>query len=271
LIERWREAYEQKCESEGEAVWLSGTLEIDPWLFLPAIANADLLDFAELVMGPFVQLDSLTINAFPSVDAAQAEGRVNAWHRDRYSEIPQTKDYMHPLGCNTIFYFQDLTDDFGPLRVVPGSHRRNLILNETDRHVPRRDELLLYPRAGDVVFTHCNVLHSGTPNISGKPRYFMAASYNRSFMKHRDPLDGRNTQMLLEEARERNDRRLMRLLGCDEQLWDRTNPYWFVGSDEERWRAWIAQDRAAMSGHPEDTPSLRGLVLKAQSRRVVFG
>jgi hypothetical protein len=127
MMAQWRDAYERRCAAEGEAVWLSGVFEIDPPLFLPAINNPAIIAFAEAVMGPFVQLDSLAINAFPSVAPAEAAGKVNAWHRDRYSQVPQTADYIHPLSCNTIFYLQDMTDAFGPLRVVPGSHCRPLV------------------------------------------------------------------------------------------------------------------------------------------------
>jgi hypothetical protein len=97
----------------------------------------------------------------------------------------------------------------------------------------------------------------------------MSASYNRSFMKHRDPLDGPNTLALVEEARRRNDRRLMRLLGCDDLIWERTNPYWFVGSEEERWKAWAEEDRAFMRGGSEEDRA-SALVLKAPTRRTVI-
>jgi hypothetical protein len=97
----------------------------------------------------------------------------------------------------------------------------------------------------------------------------MSASYNRSFMKHRDPLDGPNTAAMVEEARGRNDRRLMRLLGCDELVWERTNPYWFIGSDEERWEAWAAEDRAFMLGYGAQSEA-SALVLKAPTRRTVI-
>jgi hypothetical protein len=243
MLERWRAAYDAVCAREGESVWLGSALELDPELFLPAIANPLLLDFAEQVMGPFVQLDDLAINAFPSVAADAAAGRATAWHRDRYAEVPQTSDYTHPPACNTIFYLQDITDAFGPLRVVPGSHRMPIVFTPTDRHRPRADELLLYPKAGNVVFTHGLLAHSGTPNMSGKPRYFMSASYNRSWMKHRIDLSGPRTRALVERARERGDVRLMRLLGQDPTLWERVNPYWFTGADEDRWQAWIAEDR----------------------------
>jgi hypothetical protein len=56
LLGRWLEAYDDLCRSEGESVWLVGTLEVDPELFLPAIANPEILDFAEAVMGPLQPL-----------------------------------------------------------------------------------------------------------------------------------------------------------------------------------------------------------------------
>ena len=134
LLHRWREVYDDVCRREGTLVWLGSAFEIDPELFLPAIAAPVLLDFAERVMGPFVQLDDVSINAFPSVDAATAPA-ATAWHRDRYSEVPQTRDYVHPLACNTIFYLQDLNPERGPLRVVPGSHRQPIVF--TPRTVRR--------------------------------------------------------------------------------------------------------------------------------------
>ena len=246
LLQRWREVYDDVCRREGAPVWLGSAFEIDPELFLPAIAAPVLLNFAERVMGPFVQLDDVSINAFPSVDPATAPP-ATAWHRDRYSEVPQTRDYVHPLACNTIFYLQDLNTERGPLRLVPGSHRQPIVFTPEDRQARRSDELLLCPRAGDVVFTHGLLAHSGTPNTSGAPRYFMSASYNRSWMRHRIDLGGPKTRAVRDRARAEGNRRLARLLGTDDQLWDRVNPYWFMGRDEARWQAWIDEDRQAAS------------------------
>ena len=38
----------------------------------------------------------------------------------------------------------------------------------------------------------------------------------------------------------------MRLLGHDDLLWERSNPYFMSGDDEARWAAWIEEDRAAL-------------------------
>lgn len=247
-IAGWKTAYDSICARQGELVWVANALELDPHLYWPAITQPDVLHFLEAVMGPFLQLDGISINGFPSKPAEHVVDTVNGWHRDRYATVPETCDYVRPLACNAIFYLQDIDDSYGPLRVVPGSHRLSLIVSREGRTKPRQDELLLYPKRGDVVVTHCQLLHSGTPNISGQPRYFMAANYNQSWMKHRDRFDGPKTRSWMDQLRQARDRRGLRLLGEDAQMWDRTNPYWFTGSEQERWRHWIAEDQSFQDG-----------------------
>ena len=70
----------------------------------------------------------------------------------------------------------------------------------------------------EICLTHGDLLHSGTPNISGEIRYFLSVFYNLTWFKHTDTHQGPLTQRLVEEARARKDHRLMRLLGVDEQL-----------------------------------------------------
>lgn len=101
-------------------------------------------------------------------------------------------------------------------------------------------------RAGDVVLTHGLLAHSGAPNTSGQPSYFLSASYQRCWLRHCDKHVGPRVQAVVEDARTRNDRRVMRLLGHDHLLWERGKPYFMSGDDEARWAAWIEEDRAAM-------------------------
>ena len=53
-----------------------------PTLFWAAVSHSVLLDFAELVMGPFLQLDNLTLAGFRAVPEDEADGKVSGWHRD---------------------------------------------------------------------------------------------------------------------------------------------------------------------------------------------
>lgn len=251
LMQRWRDAYAPLCEAASlpgrpPVAWLAELLEAAPALFLPMVAHPLLLDFAEAAMGPFVQLDSTAFNLFPSLPAAQAAGRVNGWHRDRYAWVPQTRDYLRPWCINTITYLQDLTAATGPLCVIAGSHREPIVFSADERERPHPRQTLLEPRAGDVVVTHGQLAHAGSPNISGGPRYFLSASLNLCWLRHRDTLAGPRVSALVADARRRRDRRMLRLLGQDELLWERSNPYFETDDDTTRWQRWQAEDRALL-------------------------
>ncbi len=226
-------------------LWLSSAVELEPKLMLPVVNNAEILDFAERVMGPFIQMANLTFMAFQSVDRDAANGRVTGWHRDRWAWMPRGGDYVTPWSCNAITYLQDLTPEYGPLRVVPGSHRFPAAMKEEELRKPRDDEQLIHVKAGDVVFTHGALLHSGTPNISGHPRYFLSTYYTHVGLRPIDNHDGPNVAGIRNWARERQDRRLMRLFGEDPLLRLRVNSG-FTTDDEDMWDKWIAEDRAAL-------------------------
>jgi len=250
-MEQWKAHYDDMVRrstlpAAPPKLWLSSVVELEPWLMLPAVNNAEILDFAERVMGPFLQLDNMTFMAFPSVSKEQAAGRVSGWHRDRWGGMPEGPQYVRPTACNAIVYLQDLTDEYGPLRVVEGSHRRAVtVASDEHRGLPHPEEKVLRVKAGDVVFTHCSLLHSGTPNTSGKPRYFISNYYNRVGTPTVDNHAGPNVKKILTMARERNDKRLMRLFGVDDQIAARANAF-FLEPDEVMWANWIAEDRAAL-------------------------
>ncbi len=117
--------------------------------------NSTILDFAELVMGPFVQLDSCEITGYES--AGSGNTHATGWHRDGFdisttwnnnsrnidnglewrpgtssqakqatAKVPATRrPYTPPLACNYLTYLQptDGTANNPGLRVIPGSHR----------------------------------------------------------------------------------------------------------------------------------------------------
>lgn len=114
-----------------------------------------ILDFAEMVMGPFVQLDSCEVTGYEGSDSDN--DHATGWHRDGFDtsgtwnnnhqnidnglewrpgtsslaeraapKVPATRrPYTPPLACNYLTYLQptDGTDNNPGLRVVPGSHR----------------------------------------------------------------------------------------------------------------------------------------------------
>jgi len=43
---------------------------------------------------------------------------------------------------------------------------------------------------------------------------------------------------------------MLRLLGADPLLWERSNPYFASGDDASRWARWVVEDRAALAPSP---------------------
>ncbi len=224
---------------------IADVVEAEPELCIEAAMKPAVLDFAELLIGPHVQLESVTFAGFAPDPAAADPQRVSGWHRDLFACYPQEGHYQRPTLFNAMVYLQDLTDEIGPLRVIAGSHRRAMTVapGSQDRRHP--EEVVLYPQAGDAVVFHHALLHSGSLNRGTDTRYFFATTYNHQWMKFRANYSGPACQAVIRIARERGDRRLLRLLGVDDQLWDRAGD-WAMQPDEARWERWRAEDRAAL-------------------------
>lgn len=224
---------------------ISNTIERIPRLFLPVVANPLILDLAETILGPFVQISDSVMFGFDSIPSADASGKVNGWHRDRYAQMP-SGCYQRPLAIGALCYMQDMiTSEYGQFRVIPGSHRRPLALEADERSVPHPEEMLVPVKAGDVIVFHHALLHSGSPNTSGNTRIFFGASYNSTWMRHKDNHSGPSVQRIISQARDRNDHRMLRLFGVDDQLEARVNGGATI-LDELRWAEWAAADRAAI-------------------------
>lgn len=252
-VASWREKYEQlqadgirsgQGEKPMPTWWFGDVLELAPRIVLPVVSNPQLLDFIEAIWGPFVQIDNVTLAGFPSTDAA-SKGKISGWHRDRYSGVPYAGIYIRPTAVNVITYGQDLTEETGPFRVIPGSHKNPTLLAPEQINQPHPDERVFHLKAGDAALIHHSTIHSGTANVSGKTRLFFSIFYNHTCMRHVDSHAGPTTQRILREARARNDHRMMRLLGMDEQLEARVNSG-FMKSDKAQWAAWSAADKAAL-------------------------
>ena len=224
---------------------ITNLLEHKPEPVLRALSNERLLDFAEMLVGPHVQLESITFRRTPP--QTDADGAALGFHRDMFAFFPEDGVYHRPLLFNALSYLQDLTDETGPLRIIPGSHMRALRLSPEEARRPHPEEVIVYPRAGDTAVFHCSMLHSGSPNRSSDYRYLFFLTFNHSWLKHRANYRGPVSQAVIAGARARNDRRLLRLLGVDDQFAQRAN-CGFLEPDEENWQRWIAEDAAARNG-----------------------
>ena len=221
---------------------ITNLLEHKPEPVLRALSNERLLDFAEMLVGPHVQLESITFRRTPP--EPEKDGPALGFHRDMFAFFPEDGVYHRPLLFNALSYLQDLTDETGPLRIIPGSHMRALRMSPEEARRPHPEEVIVYPKAGDTAVFHCSMLHSGSPNRSSDYRYLFFLTFNHSWLKHRANYRGPVSQAVIAGARARNDRRLLRLLGVDDQFAQRAN-CGFLEPDEENWKRWIADDNAA--------------------------
>lgn len=218
-------------------------LERNPGLMWPAIQRllgSPVMALLEHTIGPLVQLDSLNLKSTPPVDRSQ-HMRPIGWHRDMWAEFP-TGVYRRPLAGNMIAYGQELNEDFGPLRVIPGSHIQPVRIEDDMVHEPHPDEVLVRMGVGDLVVTHNGLLHSGTHNTADRDRFFFSFYVNSCWLKTTDSFAGPECQRLIAEARAAGDRQLLRFLGSEPQL-DHRNNWGFRVPEEERYAQWRAEER----------------------------
>lgn len=256
----WRTTLDHLRESEQASVystvsWYRHILENCPDETLRAVTRPRLLDLIEKLIGPFVQLDGVSLIAFQPVH--DADSLVRGWHRDRWAEFPNGV-YTVPRAIHVLCYLQDITDETGPLRVIPGSHIRPVAIAPEDETRPHPDEVLLYPRAGQAAVLHNKVLHSGSLHTASESRSFCSICFNHCWMRQPDDFAGPNCRRLRAQAADSGDARLMRLLGLPEPLGaglNRSN-CGFLRPDETYWNDWRFEDRAAaLAPSPELAPA----------------
>jgi ectoine hydroxylase-related dioxygenase (phytanoyl-CoA dioxygenase family) len=230
-------------------IWLEHLLELEPDLVLPAITRERVLAVAEGLIGPHVQIESMTFAGLPPLPSpAPADlPELPGWHRDLFALFP-SGGYQRPWLFNAMSYLQDLTDANGPLHVIAGSHRRAVTIDERDKPRRHAEQRVLYPRAGDVVLFHHALLHTGGHNRSDETRFFVCTAYNHCWLKFRANWRGPACQAIIAHARARGDRRLLRLLGADdERVLHRALHDHVLTPEEGTWARWLAEERAAAS------------------------
>ena len=77
-IEQWKKKHAELMDDYEGETGFGNMLEYAPKLMWPAVSHPITLDFLEQVMGPFVQLDNLTLAAFPSQSTEEAKTKSQA-------------------------------------------------------------------------------------------------------------------------------------------------------------------------------------------------
>ena len=200
LQDRLRAAVAKVLASEGHAegggdVFLRNLMDKHP-------AFLDLLHFptlpvAQAMLGPQVQVLPVTAR----VSYPGQTQQFTTWHlHQRVIPAPYPPFFSPPQVIDSLLYLDDADDQNGPLCVVPGSHLRlheDLPADEAD--LP--GQIILKPKAGDVVMIHGNLWHRALPTGSqGTIRRLLILPYCAVWTsfgpRHPDGL----TSQLLQEA-----------------------------------------------------------------------
>ena len=143
--------------------------------FLDLVTIPRLLEAVRGALG-----DDLQLLALDSLETPPDAGRAREWHADFRERIPAT------VCVNCGLYLQDMTDEVGPLRVIPGSHRWDRQPSEEEQHRPLDGEQTVYIDAGDCVVFDAQLWHTGSSNGSDRPRRAIFAYYGKFWMKRMD-------------------------------------------------------------------------------------
>jgi len=125
-------------------------------------------------------LTDFTLSSLNSRAALPGRGHQGL-HAD-WGEPFEPGDYQV---CNSIWLIDDFTDDNGPTRVVPGSHRLGQrpgqVMDRTEDRHP--DEVKLLGQAGTVVIFNSHLWHGGTTNTTTAPRRALHSYFCRRGLK----------------------------------------------------------------------------------------
>ena len=143
------------------------------------VSGAHLTNLAVDLLGPDVKFRESYINYKKA-----AVGRNVSWHQD-FPFFPTTNRAM----VTVLTYFEDVTDDMGPIQNLPGSHQGVLydhydengwigrLPDEVLADLPLRDAVSLAGPAGSVIAFDNFMVHGSQSNVSRHPRPVMVTGY----------------------------------------------------------------------------------------------
>jgi ectoine hydroxylase-related dioxygenase (phytanoyl-CoA dioxygenase family) len=138
----------------------------------------------EAILGTCVQLHSA------SAQFAKPGSPDQIWHRDGpWPMDPRGTPYGSlPGQINCGYYLDELSEETGPIKLVPFSHRS--ASPAPNNHDPLPDELAVYARPGQAVLFDGWLWHRRAANTGSKLRRVCLMCYQNAWMKSREPFDG---------------------------------------------------------------------------------
>ncbi|WP_417518664.1 phytanoyl-CoA dioxygenase family protein [Minwuia sp.] len=158
---------------------LNQPAELDP-VYREFALEGPIVDLAEDLLGPDVKYHHSKLNF-----KWASGGEEVKWHQD-IQFWPHTNYSPLTIGV----YMNDVTDEMGPMGIIPGSHKGELFdLFDEDRNwtgaireseldrVALDDVVWLKGRRGSVTVHNCRIVHGSEPNRSASTRPLLLHTY----------------------------------------------------------------------------------------------
>lgn len=171
-LEQLRAEFDQVWKAEGPGVNQHKLLKHRT--FIDLIEHPPILERHRAIFGNQVQL-------------LQYDLLWQGPHNERFPERAWHRDFVfpgdHPLTINTILYLDDMQEEVGPTRVVPGTHRGWDHQPPLGGQEPLPGEVAVYAQAGDAVFINSAIWHTGGRNRGAGQRRGIYLYYGYWWLK----------------------------------------------------------------------------------------
>lgn len=158
-LAKTREEFDRVWTAEGPPC--SQTKLLKHKHFIDLIEHPPILDRHVAIFGRQTQLLQYDFLRQGPADKEKVKNiPPRSWHRD----FTQRGEY--PLSINTILYLDEMTEERGPTRVVPGTQRGELWPPKDKRTQPLEGEVAVHAAAGDAVFINSAIWHTGGTNTT---------------------------------------------------------------------------------------------------------
>lgn len=166
--------------------------------FIDLIEHPPILERHRAIFGAQVQLLQYDfLRQGPYSDASE-----RYWHRD--FSFPGER----PIAINTIVMLDDMIEERGPTRVVPGTHRSELMPPADQIKEPLPGEVAVHAAPGDAIFINAAIWHTGGRNQTDGLRRGIYLYYGYWWLKRYE-----NEKDLPWQAFENASEQRLRLLG----------------------------------------------------------
>ena len=147
--------------------------------YYKAMAESHMADCVAELIGPDIKFHHSKINS--KLPGAKTEVK---WHQD-FPFTPHSNDDL----ITALLMVDEVTDENGPLEVVPGSHKGDIhslwhggvftgAIAEDAAENCRSSAVTCKGSAGSVCLMHTRLLHGSAPNLSNSPRTLFIAVYS---------------------------------------------------------------------------------------------